>query len=49
MNLVLVKMIICGILVLVVASVINHAKLVNIQILNIVDAKNFFLMVSICT
>ena len=38
MNLVLVKMIIGGILVLVVVSVINHAKLVNIQILNIVDA-----------
>ena len=42
-------MIICGILALVVASVINHAKLVNIQILNIVDAKKVFLMVSICT
>ena len=42
-------MIIGGILVLVVVNVINHAKLVNIQISNIAGAKKHFLMVSICT
>ena len=36
-----VKKIICGILVLVVVSVIGHGKLTEIRILKIVSAKNF--------
>ena len=36
-----VKKIICGILVLVVVSVIGHGKLTEIRILKIVPAKNF--------